>query len=218
MRKCHIAGLAVVGACALVSVTAVAGSPPFADPFSPMLHYQFKEKSEVLNAGGCESSSDGTFCWNIYVGSYPGGFMSFYETQAGETGYRYRFLQCYSSVPGTFDVGGAARVARYEALIDVAMQGCSNFGYYYDYNTGQAGEYTFPDFVLINALFRSPAVSNSSNSQGHSSDVSGLRENYSCNFDEGSNFQDGSVEINGSSVPMEWSFANTNRCHRTGKQ
>ena len=57
MRKCHIARLAVVGACALVSATAVAGSPPFADPFSPMLHYQFKEKSEFLNAGACESSS-----------------------------------------------------------------------------------------------------------------------------------------------------------------
>jgi hypothetical protein len=54
--------------------------------------------------------------------------------------------------------------------------------------------------------------------QGHSSNVDGVRENFSCRSDQGENFLDGSVEINGSSMPAEWSIAQRNRCNRTGKQ
>lgn len=217
MRKCHVAGFAVVGGSALVCAMAIAGPPPLHYQSSPSFHYQVRASEYGLHMGGCEYEAEGYSCWDLYPTLRSDGFIvTLWEYQFEGTVYRSRSLFCYLS-PDTLDVAGGARAAKFEALIDIARDGCINDGHFEDHGTGEYGPYEFPNSVSIRALVRDPWASSSSAGTGHYSTADGARYNNFCRYDLGDRFQDASVEINGSSPVIEFSEAWRSDCIEAGK-
>ena len=217
MRKCHIAGLAVVGGCALVSVTALAGPPPIYYQSSPTLHYQLRYFIETVVFNGCESRTDGYFCREVEAGNYTNGLVvSVNETEQTGSVIAQRYLDCELS-SGSLDVSAAGRAVRLEALIDIAADGCFTSGFTYDFNTGEGGLSEFPNSISIHALLSDPWAALSTTSTGHYSTADRVRESVSCDNHTQESFQDTSAEINGSSMTVDWSRANTSRCNTVGK-
>ena len=218
MRKCHIAGLAVVWASALVSATAIAGRPFF----NPQFHLQQRYNYNSLYAYGCEDSSDGFACWDLssqgtLFGDTPVQFVRLNESVLAGSVYTFRSLVCLVSAD-TIEVAPAARAARFEALIDIAADGCETDGYSVDYSKDEYGPPPeFPNSVSIRVLLSDPFATNSSTSTGQASTKEGARDNYHCNLDSAYMYEDASAELNGSSKFVANSAGQRNRCSRVSK-
>ena len=214
MRKCHIAGFAVIGASALVSATGIA-EPPY---LNPQFHTQEQSRQDELYALDCEYSDDEYDCWSLSAATYLFGdtfvtnvFLNEW-TQAG-TVYKTRGLYCPVS-PDTLDVATGARAATFEVLIDIAKDGCTNEGYTVDYSSGEYGPYEFPNSMSIRALFSDPYNTVSTHALIHQSNQETFRQNLSCKSSKGEEYQDATVEINGSSKGMNFtSQASKRRCN-----
>ncbi len=218
MRTCHVAGFAVVGASALASAMALAGPPPIFYQSSPTLHYQLRYFIESVEFNGCESRPDGYFCRQVGAGNYTNGLVvSVNETEQTGSVIAQRYLWCELS-PGSLDVSAAGRAVRLEALIDIAADTCSTSGFFYDFNTGEGGVSEFPNSSMsIRAHLSDPWAALSTKNTGHYSTADRVRESVSCNNDTQELFQDTSVEIDGSSMMVDYSRANTSRCNTVGK-
>jgi hypothetical protein len=208
----------VIGASALVSATAIAGRPYF----NPQFHFQERYNQDSLYAYGCEDSSDGYACWDLssegtLFGDTPVQFVRVNETVLAGSVYTFRSLVCL--VPAdTIEVAPAARAARFEALIDIAKDGCETDGYSVDYSTGEYGPPPeFPNSVSIRVLLSDPFATNSSTSTGNASTKEGARDNYHCNLDSAYGYEDASAEFNGSSKFVAGSDGHRNRCSRVSK-
>jgi len=216
MRKCHIAGFAVVGASVLVSATAMAGPPLLPNLSSPSLHYQDKANFYGATMEGCEEITDGSSCWDLSL-EFQGDSVRviLYEYQYTSTFETSRGMGCFLPLD-TFDVAAKARAAKFEALIDIARDGCQSVGFRIDYISGEYSPYEFPNDMSIHAYVSDPENTYSSINTGHTSSVNGYRENVLCYFDSNT-FQNLSVEINGSPMLVGGAQAFRNRCNTTVK-
>ena len=219
MTKCHCAGFAVVGASVLVSATAIAGPPLLPNLSSPSLHDQYKYNSYGATMAGCEEITDGISCWDLSL-----EFLSFQGDSVRVILYEYEYTSTFETTRGmgcylpldTFDVAAKARAVKFEALIDIARDGCQSVGWRYVYSTGEWSTYEFPNDMSIHAYASDPYNTYSSINTGHTSSVNGYRENVLCYFDSNT-LQNLSVEINGSPKLAGGAQASRNRCNTTVK-
>jgi hypothetical protein len=189
---------------------ALAGPPP--------IHYQLRYSIETVEFNGCESRTDGYFCRQVAAGNYTNGLVvSVNETEQTGSVIAQRFLDCELS-SGSLDVSAAGRAVGLEALIDIAADGCFTSGFTYDFSTGEGGLSEFPNSIAIRALLSDPWAARSTIETGHYSTADGVRESVSCNNDTQESFQDTSAEVNGSSMTVDFSRANTSRCNTVGRE
>lgn len=225
MKKCHVSAFAVTVASALVSAAAIAGPPQFPNQFSPSFHkqlppssrYHFNYLIKTVEFRGCEFRTDGYLCQEVGAANYTFGLVvSVNESEETGAVIANRYMYCELS-SDSLDIAADARGVRFEVEIDIAADGCYTYGFTVDRSTWEYGPSEFPNSMSIRALFSDPWATRSTIENGHYSTADGARENLTCDNDTGEYFQDASVEINGSSVPIDWSRAYTNRCNTVGR-